>query len=145
MNKKIFLMSLLLLSLVGCAAVGPMIIKTYDNDSERNQIAILRVEQKSSLIITVCDGLSIPRSARYVLLQPGRHEVWFMLSTSSFLESYTITNKKYLDVVAGHTYILKSKGGGLFVLGDKWFPETVDVTDDINLHIQAIPKEIEKK
>jgi len=149
MFKKIFfylIMFLFLSSMVGCAASGPLIIKTYGKDvdeSDRNKIAILRNEQRR-LCITGCDNIAVPRSARYILLQPGRHEVWFFLSTSSFLENYDITNKKYIDVVGGRTYILKSKGGGLLVLGDKWFPELFDVTDDINLHVPNIPQEIAK-
>jgi len=44
-------------------------------------------------------------------------------------------NKKYIDVQAGHTYLLKSKGSGLFVVGDKWFPELLDVTSDPDLNV----------
>lgn len=134
-----------LLSLIGCAAVGPSVIRTYDDMNERNQIAILRVEQKMGLSVTACDGLNVPRSTRYVLLKPRRHEVWFSISGQTLFEVYTMTNKKYLDAEAGHTYILKSKGGGILFVGDKWFPEVIDVTNDANLHVQALPQEMTKK
>lgn len=130
--------------ITGCASVGPVIIKTYSNDSERSRIAILRVEQKMGLTVTACDGFSVPSSARYVLLQSGRHEVWFSISGQTLLEAYRMTNRKYLDAAAGHTYILKSKGGGIFFVGDKWFPEVIDVTNDINLHVQDLPKEVKR-
>ena len=131
--------------MVGCASVGPSVIKTYNDVSERSQIAILRADQSRELTIIGCDGLSIPRSAHYLLLKPGRHDVWFKIRGQTLFEYYTMTNKKYLDAIAGHTYILKSKGGGIFFVGDKWFPEVFDVTDDINLHVQTIPQETEKK
>lgn len=146
MRKEMFFCVFgVLFLLIGCACVGPSIIQTYTDTSDRSQIAILRVEQRMGLTVTACDGLPVPRSARYVLLKPGRHEVWFMISGQTLMETYTMTNKKYLDVATGHTYILKSKGGGIFLVGDKWFPEVIDVTDDINLHVQALPREVEKK
>ena len=111
-----------LLSLAGCAVVGPSIIRTYDDAYARNQIAILRVEQKMGLSVTACDVLSVPRSARHILLKPGRHEIWFSISGQTLLETYNMTNRIYVDAEAGHTYILKSKGGGILFVGDKWFP-----------------------
>jgi len=102
--------------------VGPSIIRTYDDAYARNQIAILRVEQKMGLSVTACDGLSVPRSARHILLKPGRHEIWFSISGQTLLETYNMTNRIYVDAEAGHTYILKSKGGGILFVGDKWFP-----------------------
>lgn len=147
MIKKlpVYLFATLFLSLLtGCAAVGPSVIKTYDDSNERNQIAILRVDQKAGLIINGCDNKPIPRSARYILLQPGRHEIFFSIYGQTLFEVYTMNNKKYLDAVAGHTYILKSKGGGILVVGDKWFPEVIDVTDDTNLHVQTLPQEAQK-
>ncbi len=146
MTKKFFpyILSGLCL-LIGCASVGPSVIQTYPDTSERNKIAILRVEQKMGLTVTACDGQAVPRSARYVLLKSGRHEVWFSISGQTLLESYYMNNKKYLDAEAGHTYILKSKAGGIFFIGDDWFPEVVDVTNDIKLHVATVPQEIAKK
>lgn len=143
-TPRVLLITFLLSLATGCASVGPSVITTYDDVSERSQVAILRVEQKMGLTVTACDGLSVPRSARYILLKPGRHEVWFQIFGQTLLETYTMTNKKYLDAEAGHTYILKSKGGGLFVVGDKWFPEVIDVTDDAKLHVLTLPQEIIK-
>lgn len=148
MIKKIplyFFGVLFLLLLAGCATLGPSVVKTYNDSSERNQIAILRVDQKARLTVFGCDGNPVPRSARYILLQPGRHEILFSISGQTLFEVYRMTNKKYLDAIAGHTYILKSKGGGIFVVGDKWFPEVIDVTDDMNLHVQTLPQETENK
>ncbi len=143
--KKIFWISILALLVAGCAAVGPSVIKTYNDDiSERSQIAILRADKSKGLSIIGCDGLSISHGARYILLQPGRHEVWFFISGQTLFQGYTMTNKKYLDAEAGHTYILKSKGGGIFLIGDKWFPEVIDVTDDPMLHLKDVPEEAEK-
>lgn len=136
---------LFLSSLIGCATVGPSVIKTYNDFNERSKIAILRVDQKMGLTVIACDGLSISRSARYILLKPGKHEVWFSISGQTLFEIYSMTNKKYLEAVAGHTYILKSKGGGILFIGDKWFPEVIDVTDDMNLHVNALPQDVEKK
>lgn len=148
MTKKLLLKLLLpaiILLLSGCATVGPSIIRTYNDAYGRESIAILRTDQKAGLTILSCDNSAIPRSARYILLQPGRHEVWFSISGQTILEIYTITNKKYIDVSAGHTYILKSKGGGIFVVGNNWFPEVIDVTDDPSLHIQDLPQEPQSK
>lgn len=147
MKRKVFHISVVsfLSLLIGCASVGPSVIKTYNDVSERSQVAILRADKSKGLSIIGCDGLSISRGARYILLKPGRHEVWFRISGQTLFETYWMTNKKYLDATAGHTYILKSKGGGIFVVGDKWFPEVVDVTDDMTLHVQTMPQEIEKK
>ncbi|MFA5060645.1 MAG: hypothetical protein WC676_08490 [Candidatus Omnitrophota bacterium] len=144
MNRTIINFSLtfmLLLSLSGCAAIGPSVIKTYDNAAERNQVAILRVDKSKGLRIDGCDSVPIQRGAKYILLKPGRHEVFFSISGQTLFETYWMKNKKYLDAVAGHTYILKSKGGGIFLVGDKWFPEVFDVTDDVNLHVGTLPRE----
>jgi len=147
MNKKqlivIFLIGILLVS--GCASVGPSVIKTYDGINDRSQIAVLRVEQKMSLTVLACDGKPVPKSARYVLLQPGRHEVLFKISGQNLLMVYNMTNKKYFDAMAGHTYILKSKGTGFFAMGDKWYPEVLDITNNTNLHVQDIPQETQKE
>lgn len=155
MNKKTPLRFLggflLLLSLSGCAAVGPSIIKTYNDLNERDKIAILRVDQNfnllqsSNLIVRSCDGMAIPHSVRYVLLKPGKHEIWFDIYGQTIVENFQMTNKKYLDAVAGHTYILKPRGGGgMLFVGDR-FPEFADVTDDAKLHVQTLPQETEKK
>ncbi|MBF0388102.1 MAG: hypothetical protein HQL20_09670 [Candidatus Omnitrophica bacterium] len=143
MRNVLILIGIIFLN--GCAAVGPSVIQTYSNESERNQIAILKAQQTREMTIQAADDLLIPASARYVLLQPGRHKINFMTQPQSLMVSYRITNKVYLDAVAGHTYILKSKGAGVFLLGDKWFPEVVDVTDDLSQHVSTIPKEIETK
>ncbi|MDP2906011.1 MAG: hypothetical protein Q8O22_06915 [Candidatus Omnitrophota bacterium] len=126
--------------LIGCAGAGPSVIKNYSEARDRSQIAVLIVKQKMSLTVTACDGKYIPRSARYVLLQPGRHEVWFHISGQNLLMYYNMTNKKYLDAIGGHTYMLKSKGAGFFVVGDKWFPEVIDVTNDSKFHVANIPE-----
>ena len=133
------LATILLPTLIGCASLGPSIIKTYQETRDRSEIAIIRADASRGLAIIRCDGANIKRGAKYILLNPGRHEVWFSLHGQTLLEIYQMTNKMYVDVVAGHTYILKSKGGGIFVVGDKWFPEIIDVTDDPKLHLQAIP------
>lgn len=126
MNKKqlifVWLVLIISLSLSGCVTVGPSVIKTYNDFNGRSQIAILRVDQKAGLTVIACDDLAVPRSVRYILLQPGRHEVLFNISGQNLLEIYRMTNKKYLDVIAGHTYILKSKGGGIFSVGISGFP-----------------------
>lgn len=143
-NKNVFLnifSILIFMSLSGCAT-GPSIVKMYENnDNDRNQIAILRVDKTRGLSITGCDGKIIQRGAKYILLEPGRHTVNFMIVGQTLLEMYTITNKKYIDVEAGHTYILKSKGGGFFLVGDKWFPEVIDVTNDPKLNVSILPEE----
>lgn len=144
MRKLIFL-SILVGWLSGCASVGPIVVTTYDKDIERSKIAILRADKSKSIFITGCDGISIYKGTRYILLEPGRHEIWFSISGQTLFISYSMTNKKYLDAVAGHTYILKTTLGKLFDVGDKWFPEVIDVTDDANLHLQEIPQEIVKK
>ena len=148
MNGRFFyypIAVIFLSSLIGCAALGPSVIKTYDDVAERSQIAILRVDKSKGLSIDGCDKLFIKRGAKYILLKPGRHEVWFSIYGQTLFESYTMTNKKYVDVVGGHTYILKSKGGGIFFIGDKWFPEVIDVTDDVKLHVETLPEEVERK
>ncbi len=137
--------SFTLFLLIGCASIGPSVIKTYSDVSDRSQIAILILEQRMGLTVTACDGKFISRRARYVLLQPGRHELWFSIAGHNLLLGYSMDNKKYLDVVGGHTYILKSKGTGLFAIGDKWYPEVFDVTNDSKLHIENLPEESEKK
>ncbi len=147
MNRRIFSYAfavLFLSSLMGCASVGPSVVKTYNNDFERGKIAILRADKSKPISIIGCDGIPIYNGARYILLEPGRHEIWFNISGQTLFIYYRMSNKKYLDVIAGHTYILKTKLGKLFDVGDKWFPEAVDVTNDINLHLQEIPQEIER-
>ena len=144
MRQKFFayiLTVLFLSSLMGCSAIGPSVIKMYDDNKGRNEIAILRVDKSKGLSINACDNLPIKRGAKYILLKPGRHEVWFSIYGQTLLETYVMTNKKYVDVLGGHTYILKSKGGGIFFVGDKWFPEVFDVTDDVKLHVDSLPSE----
>lgn len=137
-------LSALLLGLVllsGCAAIGPSVIKTYDDVAQRNQVAILRVDKSKGLNVNGCDDLPIQRGAKYLLLKPGRHEVWFSINGQTLFEVYSMSNKKYVDVEAGHTYILKSKGGGIIFVGDEWFPELIDVTDDAKLHVEMMLRE----
>lgn len=55
------------------------------------------------------------------------------------LETFSIINKKYLDVQAGHTYTLITKGGGLLTVGDEWFPQVIDVTKDPKLNVVTLP------
>ena len=125
----------------GCATTrGPSIVKTYDKDLDRSDKAIFRQTQKMSLTITECDGITVPRTVRYLLLQPGRHELIFSISGQTLISVYEMRNKKYLDAVGGHTYILQSETGW-FSVGDKWFPEVVDVTDNPNLHVTALPSD----
>ena len=131
----------LLVILSGCATTrGPSIVKTYDKILDRSDIAIVRLTQKMSLTITACDGITVPRTVRYLLLQPGRHELIFSISGQTLISVYEMRNKKYLDAVGGHTYILQSETGW-FSVGDKWFPEVVDVTDNPNLHVTALPSD----
>ena len=138
------LVAILLSTIIGCAPLGPSIIKTYQETKNRGEIAIIRADESKGLAIIRCDGANIKRGAKYILLNPGRHEVWFSISGQTLLETYWMTNKLYVDVAAGHTYILKSKGGGIFAVGDKWFPESIDVTEDYKFHLQAIPVETVK-
>lgn len=139
--KKIFWTLFLSIMVSGCAPLGPSVVKTYEESAGRNQVAILRVDKSKGLSIDGCDKLLLQRGAKYILLKPGRHEIFFSISGQTLFETYWMRNKKYMDVVGGHTYILKSKGGGILVVGDKWFPEVFDVTDDPKLHIEIIPRE----
>jgi len=123
--------------LSGCATTGPSIIKTYDSEIERSQIAVVRLEQKMSLRVLSCDGIAVPRSARYLLVKPGHHELVFTISGQTLVEVYRMTNKKFLEAVGGHTYMLKSETGW-FSIGDKWFPIVIDVTDDPKLHVKEL-------
>lgn len=133
----------LMFFVIGCASVsGPTVIKTYDQVSPRSQIAILRVKGEGLRVIGL-DGQTVPSGAQYVLLQPGRHQVWFTMWGQTILTTYRMTNKKYLDARPGRTYILKAEGGGLFA--DRGFPDAVDVTGDPKLHVPNIPQEIEKR
>ncbi len=141
---RFILATIFLSTVTGCASLGPSIIKTYQETRGRSEIAIIRADESKGLTITRCDGVIIKYGAKYILLNPGRHELWFSIFGQTLFESYHMTNKTYVDVVAGHTYILKSKRGVFFV-GNKWFPEILDVTNDSKLHLQTIPMEAGKK
>ena len=126
---------------IGCTAgKGPSIIKTYENVIDRNDVGIVRLNQKMSLRILACDNIVVPRTAHYLLVQPGHHELIFSISGQTLFSVYGMTNKKYLDAVGGHTYILRSETGW-FSVGDKWYPEVIDVSNDPKLHIVALPKD----
>ncbi len=132
--QELFIIVILSVIFSSCASTkGPHVVQTYDNDLDRNEIAIVRLEQKMSLRVLACDGMAIPKTVRYLLVRSGRHELIFSISGQTLIEVYQMTNKKFLDAIGGHTYILRSETG-LFSIGDKWFPVVVDVTDDPKLH-----------
>lgn len=145
-NLRLFVILIaLLVFLSSCASTnGPNVVKTYKNDIVRSEIAILRLDQNRSLRVLACDGIAIPKTVRYLLVKPGRHELIFSISGQTLVEVYKMTNKKFLEAVGGHTYILQSETG-FFSIGDKWFPEVVDVTDDSKLHLKELPSsEVQK-
>ena len=87
------LISLLTLSLFGCATVsGPAVIKTYDKPMQREDIAIILLSQKRSFRILACDGMPVPVTARYLLVLPGRHELIFSISTTTLLGIHEMRN-----------------------------------------------------
>lgn len=138
--RVLLAISLLLGCLISCATTGPAIVKMYGQDADRSQIAIVRLDQKMSLRIVGCDGIIVPSSVRYLLIQPGRHELVFKITGQTLVSVYNMSGKKFMDAAAGHTYMLKSETGWLSI-GDKWFPAVIDVTDDKSLHVSNIPKE----
>jgi hypothetical protein len=142
MQFQKLVVTFMIVALMSCANIkGPTVVKVYDQSFSRNEIAVVRLAQKSSFRILQCDGITVPMSIRYLLVRPGRHELTFSISGATLLGSvYEMHNKKFLDVEGGHTYILKSETG-LFFVGDKWFPEVVDVTDNQSLHVSSIPVE----
>jgi hypothetical protein len=146
MRYRIFFNFIVLVGLlISCAGTnGPRVVQTYDNALDRNEIAIVRLEQKMSLRVLACDGIAVPKTVRYLLVRPGRHELIFSISGQTIVEVYQMTNKKYLDAIGGHTYILRSETG-IFSIGNKWFPEVVDVTDDPKLHVTDLPLDEEQK
>lgn len=131
----------LALSCIGCAALGPSVVKFAPDGTERSKLAILRADASKGLTIIACDEVVIQRGAKYLLLEPGRHEVWFYISGQTLFSYYEMRNKIYLEAEPGRTYILTSKKGGILMVGDDWFPEVVDVTDDAKLHVAQIPQE----
>ena len=141
--KRINFISLfsILFPLIGCAPLGPSVIKTYNDNVERSQIAIFRVDKSKGLRIVGCDNQFLKRGAKYILLKPGPHEILYSVYGPTIFKYYSLMNKKYLNVIGGHTYILKPKGGDMFFVGDKRFPEIFDVTDDSALHVEIIPLE----
>jgi hypothetical protein len=143
--RLLFSFITLVVLLVSCASTnGPRVVKAYDNALDRGEIAIIRLDQKMSLRVLACDGISIAKTVRYLLVRPGRHELIFSISGQTLVEVYEMTNKKFIEAVGGHTYILRSETG-MFSVGDKWFPEVVDVTDDPNLHVKVLPLDIVQK
>lgn len=124
--------------LSGCASVGPSVIKTYDSTHERDKIAILRLKQRASLRVNYCDNVSVPKSARYLLLEPGRHELGFSTSGQTLLVTYWGNNKKYIEAEAGKTYILKNNVH-FFSMNTSALPDVIDVTNDGKLHMSHIP------
>jgi len=137
--RNLFLFALISLIFIGCAPSGPSAISIDTISSQRSQVAILRVQQRMGFFILGCDKQRVYKNTKFVVLQPGRHLVYFEIQGQNILETYYMRNKKYIDVQAGHTYLLKTKGTGLFVVGDKWFPELFDVTIDPDLNITTIP------
>jgi hypothetical protein len=139
--KKLLFIGLVILSFTGCITIpeGAVFIKMYPDNLSRNDIAILSLQQKLGFYIFKCDGMPIYKNTQYVLLKPGRHKIWFRIQGQNLLQEYWITNKKYMDAVGGHTYIIKTKGVGLFVVGDKWYPEIIDVSNDPQLSVKKIP------
>ena len=142
---RLVLATILLSIAIGCASVRPSIIKTYQETKSRGEVSILRLDASKGLTVMRCNDIPVQYGVKYILLTPGRHELWFNIYGSTLLVHYHMTNKMYADVIAGHTYILKSKGGGIMFVGNKWFPELIDVTDDPKLHLQTIPEEKSKK
>ena len=139
--KKVVILLLNVFLLSGCATTGPSsgpsILNIYNTAVERNQIAVLRLEQKRSFKVIACDGQPVPDSVRYVLLQPGRHELRYTMEEHNLLlGGSSMVNTKYLIAEEGHTYILKVT----FDQGDR-YPEVIDVTGDATLHIDSLPVE----
>jgi len=139
--KKISLMFISVLFICGCVTIpeGAVAIKIYPDNLGRNQVAVLRLQQKLGFYIFRCDGMPVYRNTQYVILKPGRHEIWFRIQGQNLLEEYWITNKKYMDAIGGHTYIIRTKGAGLFVVGDQWYPEVIDVSNDPKMNVITIP------
>lgn len=138
--QLIFILALVIV-LDGCASTrGPALVQVYDGNAARNQIAIIRLDQKASVRILYCDGVPVSRTVRYLLVKPGRHELVFSVSGQTLFELHNISGKKYLEATGGSTYVLKSETGWLSV-GDKWFPEVIDATNDAALHVKEIPLE----
>ena len=130
---------ILFIALSGCATTtGPVIISNYDKPMKREDIAIVMLTQKRSLRILACDGIAVPGTVRYLMLLPGRHELIFSIKGQTIVEVYEMRNKKYFNATEGHTYILKSETG-ILSIGDKWFPDVVDVTDNPELHVRTLP------
>lgn len=136
--RKLLLLIVLTSVLSSCASVGPSVIKTYDNTYERDKIAILRLKQKAKLRVTYCDNIPVPKSARYLLLEPGRHEIGFSTSGQTLLVTYWGNSKKYMEAEAGKTYILKSNVH-FFSMETGSLPDVIDVTNDEKLHVSHIP------
>ena len=137
---KLNLLLVLSILVMGCATKGPNVVQTYTTPLIRNEIAVLKLEQRSTFKIVACDDKLVYSNSKYILLKPGRHEIWFDVWGQTLVASYSMRNKKYLDAKAGHTYVLRSKGIGIFVEGDKWFPEVVDLTDS-KQHVSYLPTE----
>lgn len=75
---KYFLLFLILLA-SGCVSMGQgsIAIKTYANTFPRDQVGVLRLQQRVGFKIFACDGLPVYNNSQYILLLPGRHLVNF--------------------------------------------------------------------
>jgi len=137
--KNLLLLIVLTSVLSSCASVsGPSVIKTYEGDKTRDEIAILRLKQKMKLQITYVDDFPVTKKAKYILLEPGRHEVGFSYSGTTLFVNVYGNNKKYLEAIAGKTYILKNKIAFLSFDPDT-YPDVLDVTEDEELHVNYVP------
>ncbi len=139
--KKFLIMLVGICFVCGCVTIphGPVAIKMYADNFRRNDVAILRLQQRFGFYIFKCDGLPIFSNTQFVLIKPGRHDIWFRMQGMNLTQEYWYTNRKYMDAIGGHTYIIKTKGSGLFVVGNKWYPDVIDVTNDPKMNITVLP------
>lgn len=135
--SRLIVLSIMLTMTFASCATGPSVFKGYEGHNTRDQIAIVNLDVPSSPTIIECDGRPV-RGARYLLLQPGRHELRFAMIVRTLLVTHGVKGNKYLEAAPGHTYVLQSE---TFAVDDNWFPEVIDVTGDAELHVKDLPVE----
>jgi hypothetical protein len=96
--RKLLYLFVLSMMVGGCVTIpqGPAVIKIYHDNLSRNDVAILRLQQILGFYVFKCDGMPVYSNTQFVLLKPGRHEIWFRMQGMNLTQEYWYTNRKYM-------------------------------------------------